>query len=39
VLSSLRESGTTIVLVAHRRAAINLADRIVSVGVHVAVPA
>ena len=31
VLSSLRESGVTIVLVAHRRAAINLADRIVSV--------
>lgn len=39
VLSSLSESGVTIVLVAHRRAAINIADRIVSVGDHVVVPA
>lgn len=31
-LSSLHESGVTVVLVAHRQAAINLADRIVSVG-------
>jgi len=39
VLSSLRQSGVTVVLVAHRRAAINLADRIVSVGNPVVVPA
>ena len=38
VLSSLSGRGVTIVLVAHRRAAINLADRIVSVG-NVGVPA
>lgn len=39
VLSSVRQSGVTILLVAHRRAAINLADRIVSVGDRVVVPA
>ena len=39
VLSSLRERGVTIFLVAHRRAAINLADRIVTVGDNVRVPA
>ncbi|MEO6471541.1 MAG: thiol reductant ABC exporter subunit CydD, partial [Aeromicrobium sp.] len=38
VLSSLRDSGVTILLVAHRRAAINFADRIVSVGDRVVVP-
>lgn len=39
VLSSLHDSGVTMVLVAHRRAAINLADRIVSVGERIGVPA
>lgn len=39
VLSSLRGTGVTIVLVAHRRPAINMADHLVSVGNRVVVPA
>lgn len=39
LLSSLAESGVTVILVAHRRPAISLADRIVAVGGRVEVPA
>lgn len=39
VLSSLRKTGVSIVLVAHRKAAINIADHIVTVGDRAVVPA